>query len=107
MLDALDESATQITHVAIATLSDPGTGTNMNAVEATGGAPAYARIAVTWGAAASGLKSNTNTLTFDVPSGTYGFFGWFNASTGNTGNYRGYAPFGAAVRSFGTVRRDA
>lgn len=102
MLDALDESATQITHVAIATLSDPGTGTNMNAVEATGGAPAYARVAVTWGAAASGLKSNTNTLTFDVAAGTYGFFGWFNASTGNTGNYRGYAPFGAAVRSFGT-----
>ena len=69
-LDALDESATQITHVAICTLSDPGTGTNMNAVEATGGSPAYARQAVTWGAAASRLKSNTGALTFEF-SGTY------------------------------------
>lgn len=105
MLDALDESNTQITHVGIATLSDPGTGTNANAVEATGGSPAYARQAVTWGAAASGVKSNTGTLTFDVPAGTYGFFLWFNASTGNTGNYRGYAPFSGAspVKGFGTV----
>lgn len=103
MLDALDESNTQITHVGICTLSDPGTGANMNAVEATGGSPAYARQAVTWGGAASSAKSNTNTLTFDVPAGTYGFFAWFNASTGNTNNYRGYAPFGGATRSFGTV----
>lgn len=103
MLDALDESATQITHVAVGTLSDPGTGTNANAVEATGGAPAYARQAVTWSAAASGSKTNTSTLTFDVAAGTYAFFMWFNASTGNTNNYRGYAPFGGAVRSFGTV----
>jgi hypothetical protein len=103
MLDALDESATQITHVAIFTLSDPGTGTNANAVEATGGSPAYARQAVTWGGAASGAKSNSSTLTFDVPAGTYGFFGWFNAATGNTGNYRGYAPFGGTPRSFATV----
>jgi hypothetical protein len=103
MLDALDESVTQITHVGIATLSDPGTGTNANAVEATGGSPAYARQAVTWGAAAAGAKSNTGTLTFDVPAGTYGFFLFFNASTGNTGNYRGYAPFGGGTRSFGTV----
>src|SRR5690242_12374145 len=95
-LDALDESVTQITHVAICTLSDPGTSTNMAAVEATGGSPAYARQAVTWGAAASGTKSNTGSLTFDVPAGTYGFFGFFNASTGNTSNYRGYAPFGGA-----------
>ena len=95
-LDALDESATQITHVAICTLSDPGTGTNMKAVEATGGSPAYARQAVTWGAAASRLKSNTGALTFDLAAGTYGFFGLFNANTGNTGNYRGYIPFGGA-----------
>jgi hypothetical protein len=96
MLDALDESATQITHVGIHTLTDPGTGTNANSGEATGGSPPYARQAVTWGAAASGQKANTNTLTFDVPAGTYAFFDYFNASTGNTGNYRGYAPFGGA-----------
>ncbi len=103
MLDGLDESATQITHVAVFTLSDPGTATNANAVEATGGSPAYARQAVTWGAAASGQKTNTGALTFDVPAGTYGFFGYFNASTGNTNNYRGYAPFGGSVKGFATV----
>lgn len=95
-LDALDESATQITHVGVHTLTDPGTATNASAGEATGGSPAYARKAVTWGAAASGQKSNSGSLTFDVPAGTYGFFTYWNASTGNTGNYRGYAPFGGA-----------
>ena len=103
MLDALDESATQITHVAIFTLADPGTGTNANAVEATGGAPAYARQAVTWGPAAGGLKTNTNGMTFDLPAGDYAFYGWFNANTGNSNNYRGYAPFGGATRGFATV----
>lgn len=103
MLDALDESATQITHVGVHTLTDPGTGTNANSGEATGGSPAYARQAVTWGAAASRLKQNTNTLTFDVPAGTYGFFSLFNASTGNTNNYKGYLPFGGSVRGFFSV----
>lgn len=103
MLDALDESQTQITHVGIHTLVDPGTSTNVAAGEATGGSPAYARQAVTWGAAASGLKSNTGALTFDVPAGTYGYFTYFNASSGNTSNYRGYAPFGGATKGFGEV----
>jgi hypothetical protein len=105
MLDALDESATQITHVGIHTLTDPGTATNATAGEATGGAPAYARQAVTWGAAATGAKSNTGALTFDVPAGTYGFFTFYNASTGNTNNYRGHTPFGGAatVKGFFSV----
>lgn len=104
-LDALDESATQITHVGVHTLTDPGTGTNANAGEATGGSPAYARVAVTWGAPASRQKSNTGALTIDVPAGTYAFFTFYNASTGNTGNYRGYIPFGgaSAVKGFATV----
>jgi hypothetical protein len=101
MLDALDETATQITHVGIHTLVDPGTGTDAAAGEATGGSPAYARQAVTWGAAASGQKSNTGTLTFDVPAGTYGFFTFYNANVGNTNNYRGYAPFGGSTKGFG------
>lgn len=105
VLDALDESVTQITHVGIHTLADPGTGTNATGTEATGGSPAYARQAVTWGAAASGAKANTGALTFDVPAGTYGFFTLFNASTGNTNNYRGYIPFGgaSALKGFATV----
>lgn len=105
MLDALDESVTQITHIGIHTLTDPGTGTNANSGEATGGSPAYARQAVTWAAAASGQKSNSGALTFDVPAGTYGFFTGFNAATGNTNNYRGYIPFGgaSALKGFGSV----
>ena len=111
-LDALDESVTQITHVGINTLTTapptdttPGVSTNAAATEATGGSPAYARIAVTWGAAATGTKSNTGALTFDVPAGTYGFFTFWNASTGNTSNFRGYAVFGGASpkKGFGTV----
>lgn len=103
MLDALDESATQITHVGVGNLTDPGTGTNYAGTEATGGSPAYARQAVTWGAAASELKQNTGALTFDLPSGTYGFLLFFNASTGNTGNYRGYAPINGTVQGVGAV----
>jgi hypothetical protein len=107
MLDALDESATQITHIGIGNLTDPGTGTNYAGTEATGGSPAYARQAVVWGAAASGLKTGSSgILTFDVPAGTYGFFLYFNASTGNTSNYRGYAPFGGASALKGFASTD-
>src|SRR5262245_1261931 len=97
-LDELDESVSQITHVEIHQLTTapgsdgtPGTGTNANtgaSPEATGGSPAYARQAVTWGAASAGQKSNTGALTLDVPAGTYAFFGLYNASSGNTNNYR-------------------
>lgn len=116
MLDALDESVTQVTHIAIHQLTTapgsdgtPGIGTNAGtgaSPEATGGSPAYARQAVTWGAAASGQKTGSSgTLTFDVPAGTYAFFGMYNASTGNTNNYRGFIPFGGAtaLKGFATV----
>jgi hypothetical protein len=105
-LDALDESVTQVTHVGVHTLTDPGTGTTANAGEATGGSPAYARVAVTWGAAGSNVKTNSGALTWDVPAGTYGMFTLWNASTGNTTNFRGWLPFtgnpAAASRGFGT-----
>lgn len=91
-----------ITHIGVAT-ADPGTSTNANAVEATGGTPAYARQAITWGTAASGQLSNTNALTFDVPAGTYLGFLLMTALTGNTNNYRGWLPFGGTVKGFGTV----
>ncbi len=107
MLDALDESVTQITHVGVFALgTDPGTGTNHAGVEASGGSPAYARQAVTWGAASGRLKSNTNAITIDVPAGTYAYFGYFNASTGNVSNYRGYAPFGGATPLKGVAAVD-
>lgn len=105
-LDALDEAASQITHVGVHTLTDPGTGTTANAGEATGGSPAYARVAVTWGAATT-TKTNSGALTIDVPAGTYGMFTLWNAGTGNSGTqYRGWLPFtgnpAAASRGFGT-----
>lgn len=53
----------QATHGALYTTApgaDAGT-------EVTGGAPAYARKALTWGAAAASAVSST--VTFDVPSG--------------------------------------
>lgn len=99
-----------ITHVGVNTLvtappsdTTPGTGTNAAATEATGGSPAYARQAVTWGTPASGQVSNTGSLTFDVPAGTYGFLTFWNAATGNTNNYRGYAPLNGSVKGFGSV----
>jgi len=104
-LDGLDESITAgIKFAGVHTLTDPGTAATANAGEATGGSPAYARLAVTWGAAASGQKTNSGSLTFDVPAGTYGFLTFWNASTGNTGaEYRGYAPLNGSVRGFGEV----
>lgn len=104
-LDGLDESiAAGIKFVGIFTASDPGTGTTFSGTEATGGTPAYARQAVTFGAAASGQKSNTGAITFDVPAGTYGFVGYFNTVTGNVaGNYLGYGPINGTVKGFASV----
>lgn len=108
-LDGLDEGiAAGITHIGVNTLvtappSDgtPGTGSTAAATEATGGSPAYARQAVTWGAASAGTKTNSGSLTFDVPAGTYAFLTFWNASSGNTGTqYRGYAPINGSVKGF-------
>jgi hypothetical protein len=103
-LDALDESATNgIKFVGVHTLTDPGTATTANSGEASGGSPAYARVAVTLGAAASAQKSNSGALAIDVPAGTYGFLTLWNASSGNSaGNYQGYIPFGgsSALKGF-------
>ncbi|MGZ4663716.1 MAG: phage tail fiber protein [Frankiaceae bacterium] len=47
--------------------ADPGT-TGTATGEVTGGSPAYARKAISWGAPANGVI--TGTATFDVPAGT-------------------------------------
>lgn len=62
--------------------ADPGsTGTVVG--EVTGGAPAYARKALAWGAPAAGVV--TASATFDVPAGaTITFAGVCSASTGAT-----------------------
>lgn len=66
MLDLIDESGGS---VPVSTISlhtaDPGTtGTS----EVVGGS--YARQSVTWGSAASGSKSNSADLVFQIPAGT-------------------------------------
>lgn len=52
------------THTALYT-TVPGASAG---TEVTGGSPAYARKAITWGAPANGVM--TATVTFDVPTGT-------------------------------------
>lgn len=60
--------------------ADPGTtGTS----EVTGGSPAYARKAITWGSPTSGVI--TGTVTFDVPAATtVAWVGVFSAVSGGT-----------------------
>lgn len=109
MLEALDETATAgIKFIGIHTLSggDPGTGTNSSGTEATGGSPAYARQGVTWGTAASGQKSNTGALTFDVPAGTFCWFTLYDHVTANSGNYKGLIPFGGSSALKGFASSD-
>ena len=108
LLDALDETATLgVKYIGIHLSSgDPGTGTNATGTEASGGSPAYARQAVTFGSAASGQKSNTGALTFDVAAGTYAYFSMFDHITANTGNYKGYIPFGGATTIKGFAASD-
>jgi hypothetical protein len=97
MLDALDESiAAGIKYVGVLQTGDPGTGTNFTGTEATGGSPAYARQAVTLGAAASSQKLNSATLTIDVPAGGYSHFLLMNTLTGNSGSFLGSIPFGGS-----------
>ncbi|MBG3877242.1 hypothetical protein FVW20_09490 [Desulfovibrio oxamicus] len=58
-------SAVVATHLSLHS-ADPGdTGAN----ELSGGSPAYARKAVTLGAAADGVRSVASLPTFDVPAG--------------------------------------
>lgn len=69
--------------------------------EATGGSPAYARQAVAWAAAASGLRANSGVVTIDVAAGTYYAIGFWSAST--AGTHYGYAPINGTVYGFGEV----
>lgn len=93
MLDALDESIAAgmkfgSLHTAYST-----TGAN----ELTGGSPAYARKALTWGAFGSGVKALTATFpTWDIPaSTTFGWMGLWDAST--AGNFLGMIPVGGGA----------
>ena len=77
MLDAFGTNAVFVSlHTA-----DPGTG---GTSELTGGAPAYARKAVTWSAAAAGSKAASNTPVFDCPASTITHLGYWSAVTAGT-----------------------
>lgn len=110
-LDGLDESISSgIKYIGVNTLAatppsdgTPGTGGTPASTEATGGSPVYARQAVTWGAAASGLKSNTNALTFDVPPGVFAFLTFWNAAGPGTTGYLGWAPINGTAKGFFSV----
>ena len=73
-----------ISGFAYASLHSADASTN-GANELTGGSPAYARKAITWGAAAAGVKSNTVACAFDVPPGsTVSEVGYWSALSGGT-----------------------
>lgn len=82
MLNALTIDAASL-HTAF-----PGlTGAN----ELTGGAPAYARKAVTFATAAGGTRALSSAVTFDVPATTVRWFGFWSSGT-----FVGYAANGGA-----------
>lgn len=64
--------------------------------ELSGGTPAYARKACTFGAAAGGTRTTSGTVTFDVGAGsTVRWVGFWVGAT-----YVGYGPNGGAPREF-------
>jgi len=63
--------------------------------EVTGGAPAYARKAVTFGVAAGGTRSLSASVTFDVPATTVRWFGFWVS-----GSFVGYATNGGTQLLF-------
>lgn len=77
----LDQLGTLAAYASLHT-ADPGTsGTS----EVTGGSPAYARKAISWSAAATGSKTNSGSLTFDIPSSTtVAYIGYWSASSAGT-----------------------
>lgn len=53
--------------------------------EVTGGSPAYARKAITYGANSGGASDSSVAPTFDAPTGiTFGFVGFWSAVTAGT-----------------------
>ncbi len=69
--------------------------------ELTGGSPAYARKAVSYGAASAGAKAQSANVTFDVPAAaTAQFVGRWTALTGGT--FLGMTALGGSELEFAT-----
>lgn len=92
MLDAMDETGGGYSHASLHTAYST-TGTN----ELTGGAPAYARKAVTAPNASGRSKVFTPASAFDVPAGTtVAWVGRWSAIT--AGTFWGMGPAGGGAR---------
>lgn len=81
------------THASLHSGDPSTTGAN----ELTGGTPAYARKALTWGSASAGQAVTVTTAqAFDVPAATtVVFVGFWSALT--AGTFRGFVAAGAAL----------
>lgn len=78
---ALDAFAAAAGFASLHTATPNGSGSN----EVAGGSPAYARVAITWGAAAGGSVALSSSPTFNVPAGTtVAFVGFWTLITGGT-----------------------
>lgn len=72
----LTELSSLITHVGLTTDAD---------AEISGGSPAYARKAITWGTPSGGSMSASNQPAFDIPAGaTVGKVKFYSDVTGGT-----------------------
>lgn len=77
----LDQLGTVAVFVSLHT-ADPSTS---GANEVTGGAPVYARKAVTWAATSGFSKVSSNSPVFDVPGATtVAFYGTWSLASGGT-----------------------
>jgi len=87
MLDALDD--TETLYISAHT-GDPGVD-GQTGNEVTGGTPAYARKAGTWGAAASAQMTLSGTVTLDIPTGvTVSYLGlWDSLAATAAANFMG------------------
>lgn len=74
------------THLSLHSALPDSNGSN----ELTGGSPAYARKAVTWGTAVNGVLPQTGSVVFDVPAGSVVAVGFWSAVS--SGTFLGYAP---------------
>lgn len=97
-LDALDEAATNGAKFGSLHTAYSSTGTS----EVTGGSPAYARKAATWGAASAGSKATSASMVFDVAGAvTVRWVGFWDAVT--AGNFLGMVPNGGGTPKAATV----
>lgn len=90
--DLLTNGLTAFTHV--------GAFTDLGVTEVAGGS--YARQAVTWTAAAAGVRDNSAQLSIPIPASTTVMVGGiWDAAT--TGNLEGWFQIGSTLRGVGTV----